>query len=140
MRWWARRISWRPRLSPLRPISIRARICTRWLLTGKTLFDSDNVQELLRQHVKVMPPTPAERVGTLVSPDLEQVIMRCLSKVAEQRFASAAALDEALADCASAGLWSTQEAQRWWQANLTGIDLLPVAKMTEKTLIIAERR
>ncbi len=110
-----------------------------WLLTGKPLFDSEEVEELLRQHVKVMPPRASERLGVIVSPDLEAVIMRCLSKVPDQRFPSADALDQALAQCASAGTWTMADAERWWKANLTGIEIIPAAKMAEKTLVIAER-
>jgi serine/threonine-protein kinase len=110
-----------------------------WLLTGRTLFDSDEVDELLKQHVKIMPANASERLGSSLSLDLEEVIMRCLSKVPERRYATAAAMDQALAACASAGTWTPQEAEKWWRANMTGIEVVPAAKMAEKTLVIAER-
>jgi serine/threonine protein kinase len=110
-----------------------------WLLSGKTLFDSDNVQELLKQQVNLVPPRVSERLGTLISPDLESVIVSCLSKVADQRPSSAVALDLALSKCRSAETWTAEDAEQWWNANLTGIDLVPVTKMAEKTLIIAQR-
>jgi hypothetical protein len=110
-----------------------------WLLTGKTLFDGDNVRELLQQQVKLVPPAASERLGALVSSDLEAVITSCLSKVADQRPTSALALEQALSQCSSAETWTADDAEKWWKANLTGIDLVPVTKMAEKTLIIAER-
>lgn len=110
-----------------------------WLLTGKTLFDGDNVKELLRQQVNLVPAPASERLGALVSPDLEAVITSCLSKVADQRPSSALALEQALSQCGAAETWTANDAEKWWKANLTGIDLVPVTKMAEKTLVIAER-
>jgi len=110
-----------------------------WLLAGKTLFDCDNVQELLKQQVKLVPPRVSERLGTLVSLDLEAVITSCLSKVLDQRPPTAAALDNALSKCKSASDWTAEDAEKWWKANLTGLDLVPVTTMAEKTLVITER-
>ena len=110
-----------------------------WLLAGKTLFDCDNVQELLKQQVKLVPPRVSERLGTLVSLDLEAVITSCLSKVLDQRPTTAAALDNALSKCKSASDWTAEDAEKWWKANLTGLDLVPVTTMAEKTLVITER-
>ena len=111
-----------------------------WLLTGKTLFDCDSVQELLKRQVNLIPPRVSERLGSLVSPDLEAVLMGCLSKVADQRPSSAEALEQALSQCHSAQRWTAADAEKWWKANHVGIDLVPVTKMAEKTLVIAERR
>lgn len=110
-----------------------------WLLSGRTLFDCDEIQELLQRQVKLIPPRVSERLGTLVSTDLEGIIMRCLSKVADQRPASALVLDEMLSRCASAQTWTAADAEKWWKSNLTGIDIVPATKMAEKTLVIAER-
>ena len=110
-----------------------------WLLTGKTLFDSDAIDELLSLHVKILPAGASERLGSTVSPDLERTIMQCLAKIPERRYPSASTLDSALADCAAAGTWSPADAEKWWNANLTGIEILPAVKMAEKTLVIAER-
>jgi len=110
-----------------------------WLLSGKTLFDCDSVQELLQQQVKLIPPRVSERLGSVISADLENLIMSCLSKVADQRPASALALDLLLSKCQSADAWSSDDAQKWWKANVNSLDLAPVTKMAEKTLVIAER-
>src|SRR5262249_23824157 len=110
-----------------------------WLLTGKTLFDSDDVTELLKHQVNMVPSTPSTRLGTQVSPDQEDIILRCLSKTPDQRPPSAAALDRALAECASAGSWTVQESETWWRTRMTGVVLVPATKMAEKTLVIAER-
>ena len=110
-----------------------------WLLTGKTLFDLDQVEDLFDHQIKTIPLPPSERLGRPVSPDLERLLMRCLSKDPQQRPATAEAMDEALARCPCAGTWHPRDAENWWKSSLAGIEVVPVAAMTEKTLIIAPR-
>jgi eukaryotic-like serine/threonine-protein kinase len=110
-----------------------------WLLTGKTLFDPATVESLLVCQVKEAPPHPVERLGKPVSPDLADLIMRCLAKQPEQRLSSAEALEQALAGCASAGAWTPLNAEQWWRANMATVEALPAATMAEKTLVIAPR-
>ena len=110
-----------------------------WLLTGKTLFDDDTVEQLLARQVKDLPPNPSERVGKPLSPDLSDLIMRGLAKAPEQRPASAEALDQALAGCVSAGAWTPLDAEQWWRVNMAAVESLPSSTMAEKTLVIAPR-
>jgi tRNA A-37 threonylcarbamoyl transferase component Bud32 len=110
-----------------------------WLLTGKTLFDDDTVEGLLVRQVKELPLHPSERLGKSVSPDLADLIMRCLAKQPEQRLPSAEALDHALAGCASAGTWTLLDAEQWWRANIGAVEALPAGTMAEKTMVIAPR-
>jgi serine/threonine-protein kinase len=110
-----------------------------WLLTGKTLFDPATIEALLVCQVKALAPHPAERLGKPVSPDLADLIMRCVAKQPNQRLPSAEALDQALAGCASAGAWTPLNAEQWWRANMATVEALPAATMAEKTLVIAPR-
>ncbi len=110
-----------------------------WLLTGRTLFDRDNVEDLLVSQVKESPPRPSERLGKPMSPDLADLIMQCVAKRPEQRLPSAEALDQALAGCVSAGAWTSLDAEQWWRTNVAAVEALPVATMAEKTLVIAPR-
>jgi serine/threonine protein kinase len=110
-----------------------------WLLTGRTLFDSDDVDGLLKEQVNTIPPPPSERLGRQISADLERLILRCLSKAAEQRPRDASELEHALKQCASAGTWTVRDAQLWWEANMAGIQAVPQAATAEKTLIVASR-
>ena len=90
MRSSARRISCRRRRSKSRRAWTAAATFTSlgavgyWLLTGKTLFDHDTVEGLLRRQVKPAPPHPSERVSHPMSPDLAELIMRCLAKSPDQ--------------------------------------------------------
>jgi tRNA A-37 threonylcarbamoyl transferase component Bud32 len=110
-----------------------------WLLTGNTLFDSHQVEEIFNHHVRTMPAHPGERVGRELSEDLAALIMSCLAKEPDKRPASAEALEQALNRCCSAGTWTTQEAAAWWQTHLAGVEAPPPLTMAEKTLVIAPR-
>lgn len=110
-----------------------------WLLTAKTLFETQQVENLLQAQVTVMPVKPSERLGKTVSPDLEELIMRCLAKSPEDRPASAEALEEALAACAAAGAWTTTEGESWWKTHMACLEPAPLAAIAEKTLVIAPR-
>jgi serine/threonine protein kinase len=110
-----------------------------WLLTGKTVFDHDNIEELLVSQVNELPSHPAKRLDKPPSADLADLIMACLAKQPAQRPPSAEALDQALAECAAAGTWTPLDAERWWQAHASAVEALPAATMAEKTLVIASR-
>jgi hypothetical protein len=110
-----------------------------WLVTGKTLFDSSEVQELLDGHVKAMPKTPSVRLGRQISSDLEELIMKCLSKDPLQRPRNAETLEEALARCAPTQRWSVQDAEKWWTQNVPATESAPAPTIAEKTLVIAAR-
>jgi tRNA A-37 threonylcarbamoyl transferase component Bud32 len=110
-----------------------------WLLTGRTLFDSEKVEELLDWQVEKAPKRPSERAGRVLSQDLEEVLLRCLSKKPRERFETAEALGEALVQCAAAPNWTEVDAEKWWKEHVTGTEAAPVVSMAEKTLVIAPR-
>jgi tRNA A-37 threonylcarbamoyl transferase component Bud32 len=110
-----------------------------WLLTGKTLFETDQVEQLLEEQVNRMPLAPSKRLARDISSGLEQLVMRCLSKAPAQRPASANALDEALGRCEAARAWTSQDAANWWAANVPSTEPVPATAMAEKTLVIAPR-
>ena len=111
-----------------------------WLLTGKTLFEHDSVEGLLDHQVKDTPPHPSERLHKPVSTDLADLLLGCLAKRPEERPASAEDLDQALAACASAGTWTSLDAEKWWQSNMGSFETLPTTAMAEKTLVIEPRQ
>ena len=49
--------------------------------------------------------------------DLAAVVMRCLEKNRDDRYANVAELREALLDCESAGRWTRERAHEWWQCS-----------------------
>lgn len=87
---------------------------TAWFaLTGRPLFEGDSAMAVLVAHIKETPRRPSE-VGVEIREDLEAVVMRCLAKEPEQRFASATELERALGECADGERWDQQQAERWW--------------------------
>ena len=85
-----------------------------FLLTGTPPFASDNVAAVMMAHVHEPPETPSQRLGALVPPDLEKVVLRCLEKRVEERFARVADLDAALARCAVGRSWTNDDARNFW--------------------------
>ncbi len=66
------------------------------MLTARVPFDADNLMGILTQHL-YEEPVPPSRLDppVAVAPELERVVLRCLAKDVEQRYAS---MDEVLAD------------------------------------------
>lgn len=95
-----------------------------FMLCGRNLFEGGSPVEVAAQQLRDMPPTPSERLATPIPADLEALIMRCLSKVPEERPASVEALAAALADCADAGGWDVRDARSWWRAHAEQIEAL----------------
>ena len=65
-------------------------------LTGTSPFEYDDLGKMLRAHVHEVPALPSVRLGSPVPPELEAVVMRCLAKEPEARYADATALARAL--------------------------------------------
>jgi tRNA A-37 threonylcarbamoyl transferase component Bud32 len=100
-----------------------------FLVTGEALFDCLTLGEVLMHQVKNLPPKPSERLGKPVSPDLEELLMRCLAKNPAARPANARELDDALARCQSAADWTREQADEWWRKF--------AAVQSEKTMVTA---
>jgi eukaryotic-like serine/threonine-protein kinase len=110
-----------------------------WLLTGRTLFDTENVEKLLQRQAAEAPRHLSSLLHGARSADLQSIIMRCLAKNPDERPRNADELERGLAACAAAGQWTAEQAEQWWRANLGGIESVPSATMAEKTLVIAPR-
>jgi serine/threonine protein kinase len=98
-----------------------------FLVTGNVLFDCLTLGEVLMHQVKDLPVRPSERLGKPVSPDLEELLMRCLAKKPASRPATARELDDALARCRNAADWTRELADEWWRKF--------AAAQSEKTMV-----
>ncbi|MDY7231661.1 serine/threonine-protein kinase [Hyalangium rubrum] len=87
------------------------------LLTGGHVFMGQTAAEICSHQVNTQPLPPDIRSGRELPPDLCGIILRCLEKRPEARFANARELRMALEACADAGRWTELEAELWWDRN-----------------------
>ena len=84
------------------------------LLTGRPPFSGRSLFDLVLAHSRNEVVSPS-RIRAGVPADVEQVVLRCLRKDAEQRFQSAEELQRALGRCHCALKWTQQQAAAWWR-------------------------
>lgn len=84
-----------------------------FLLTARPPFEGEKPIKVLLAHARdeVVPPS---RLRPDVPADLEQIVLRCLEKLPEDRFRDVTVLGQMLAGCTSAGMWSRERAAAWW--------------------------
>ena len=84
-----------------------------YLLSGRPIFAKKSVVELIAAHANDPVPPLASFVPNIL-PKLEQIVLRCLSKFPEDRYATTSDL---YADLSSTGLhekWDATKAKAWW--------------------------
>ena len=86
------------------------------LLTGRPPFVRASALDVMIAHARDEVVPPSQLQGD-VPADLEEVILRCLAKKREERFEDTEGLEQALAECAAADLWTQLDAARWWEEN-----------------------
>jgi eukaryotic-like serine/threonine-protein kinase len=65
------------------------------MLTGRVPFDGESMGAILIKQVTTLPP-PLRGFNSAIAPSVEQIVLRCLAKKPDDRFATMAALREAL--------------------------------------------
>jgi serine/threonine-protein kinase len=83
-------------------------------LSGRPPFERSTPIEVIVAHARDEVVPPSQLQGD-VPADLEAVILRCLSKLPEDRFQDVDSLEQALAGCAAADRWTQAEAAQWWR-------------------------
>ncbi len=89
-------------------------------LTGQPPFQSATAFEVMMSHARD-PVVPPSQLRAEVPADLDQVVLRCLAKRPDGRFADVKALAKALAACATAADWDAEKAQQWWAEVSPGV-------------------
>ena len=87
-----------------------------FLLTATPVFSGATVMEICMKHVKDAPEPPSARRGSLVSPGLEALLLRCLAKAPSDRPSDAAEMLRELEACAVECKWTALDAAAWWAA------------------------
>ena len=87
-----------------------------WLLTGRNVFDRTEPKDMMRQHVTARPIPPSEAAPLPVPPELDRVILRCLNKKPDRRFADARELRDALdaVPIPENQRWDRGRRRAWW--------------------------
>ncbi|HUM11839.1 MAG TPA: hypothetical protein VLT82_12890 [Myxococcaceae bacterium] len=87
------------------------------------MAEAGNPIQMIARHLHDPPVPPSRRSELPVPPALEQLVLVCLAKKPEDRPASAAALERALAAIDAGPTWDEERAMRWWQVNRPGSTL-----------------
>jgi eukaryotic-like serine/threonine-protein kinase len=89
-----------------------------FLLTGERVFEAASPMNVLLRHVHDDPIPPSQRTEQVVPPQLDELVMACLSKEPAARPPSAMALFELATACHLSDSWGEHAARRWWEAHL----------------------
>jgi serine/threonine-protein kinase len=88
--------------------------CTMfWALTGRTPFEAETTREMLQAHVE-RTPSPPSQLAPGVPAGLDAIVLRCIAKSPDDRFATAAELRDALRAVDHPPRWTGADAARWW--------------------------
>ncbi len=107
-----------------------------YLVTGKRVFDGSTAVEICMQHVTKQPRPPSQLAP--ISRELEAVILKCLAKRPEDRFATAEALADAFSAVPARPGWNDDEARRWWRERHIANDEAAAASSTPTLTITVD--
>jgi serine/threonine-protein kinase len=85
-----------------------------FLLTGEPPFTGPSPFHVIRRHFSETPRAPSVAAPGPVPRELDEIVLRCLAKVPEGRFGTAAELDAVLAAIDFPDPWSAIRAHEWW--------------------------
>jgi eukaryotic-like serine/threonine-protein kinase len=85
------------------------------LLTSHPVFEAATAAEAFAHHLHTEPIPPSRRTNRILPPDLERLILRCLSKSLDDRPPDARTLQRELRKCAASQPWRQEEAASWWR-------------------------
>jgi eukaryotic-like serine/threonine-protein kinase len=87
-----------------------------FLVTGHPVFDATTAGEAIAHHLKTEPIPPSRRTNRPIPPDLERLLLRCLSKSLEDRPPDARTLQRELRRAAVSPPWLPDDAASWWRS------------------------
>jgi serine/threonine-protein kinase len=85
-----------------------------FLLTGQPPYQRQKAIQMIVAHLNdpILPPTC---LRAEIPSDLQEVVLQCLAKEPDQRYADIPAVEQALSCCDCADRWSGEQAANWWQ-------------------------
>ena len=94
-----------------------------WLLTGKPVFDAgSSPMQTLMDHIQKQPPAVSQRTQEQIPPELDFVLLQCLSKDPNERPQTMQDLAGSLKRVPLAEPWTEERARRWWLDNGTAME------------------
>jgi len=88
-----------------------------YLLTGKPIFDSASIVDVLVQVVSRDVPSVQETSERIIPNQLQQLISRCLAKNPDERPQSMDEILVVIQDLTSQLPWTQNDAKKWWEEN-----------------------
>jgi tRNA A-37 threonylcarbamoyl transferase component Bud32 len=86
-----------------------------WMLTGRQVFEGESAIATILKHVRERAPRPSEHSELPIPPELDQLVLDCLSKDPNARPQTAAELAMRLAAIPVAAPWSVDDGREWWR-------------------------
>lgn len=86
-----------------------------FMVAGQPIFAKSSNVEVLVEQVKTMPELPSKISEATIPSELEAIIMKCLQKRPDDRYASVNDLKKALDQTGLDADWSLAEAKAWWE-------------------------
>ena len=84
-----------------------------YLLTGRPPFVGENPMRVVLSHAHDIPANPST-INPAIEPQLEAIIMGCLSKDPSDRPVNVSALRQALKTCVTSEKWNFEDSANWW--------------------------
>ena len=94
-----------------------------WLLSGKPVFDGEgSPMKILMDHIQKPPPAVSQRTREPIPPELDFVLLQCLSKDPNARPQTMQDLAESLKRVPLSQPWTEERARLWWLDNAAAMD------------------
>ena len=100
-----------------------------FLLTGKPVFENEDISELQKKQLADPPAPPSWRTKNRISAELERAILRCLEREPEKRPQSALELRDLFLASPRAADYTPEARAAWW-AEFHWLEQIPVEVKT----------
>ena len=88
-----------------------------WLLTGTAVFKGRTPIETMMMHVHLKPDPPSHCIDREITPELDALVLACLSKEPAARPQTADELAARLVGVRTANEWTAARAREWWDSH-----------------------
>lgn len=105
-----------------------------WLLTGRTLFDTDQPTAMLRHHVQTPPERPSAAAARPIPLEMDHLVLQCLAKDPALRPQDARELRRLLAEVPipEDQRWGDREIRAWWAEHGALVQLVDSAAPSQE--------